>query len=115
MRTNPDGEIAPINGPQSNLFIIASQKVKAISAGYAPICNFCGNVCDNNQWFNKKTNMRLESGSIHDVLKKVTSCYILCKGCFDLGNFPKVLSSNDFEKSTIQSMLMTPEFEQYLE
>ena len=79
MRTNPDGEIAPINGPQSNLFIIASQKVKAISAGYAPICNFCGNVCDNNQWFNKKTNKRLESGSIHDVLKKVTSCYILCK------------------------------------
>ena len=24
MRSNQDGEIAPINGPQSNLFIIAS-------------------------------------------------------------------------------------------
>jgi hypothetical protein len=84
--------------------------MKAISSSYAPLCNFCGNVCDNQEWYRKRSAKLLEPGSIHDVLKKITSCYILCKGCFVLGNFPKVMSANDFEKSTIMSMLMTPEF-----
>lgn len=48
------------------------------------------------------------------MLKKVTSCYILCKGCFDLKNFPKVMTAQDFEKSSIQSMLMTSDFKQYI-
>jgi|TARA_B110000285_G_C14905483_1_gene505353 hypothetical protein len=39
------------NGPQSNMYIIAAQKIKAISTSYAPVCNFCGNVCDNKHWY----------------------------------------------------------------
>jgi len=39
--------------PQSNLMLIASTKMKALSTTYSPVCNFCGNVCEANQWFKK--------------------------------------------------------------
>ena len=58
--------------------------------------------------------MAESANSIHEVLKKVTQCYILCKGCFDLKNFPKILNENDFEKSSIQSMLMTDDFKSFI-
>ena len=117
---NHDGEVSESQGPQNNLFMIACQKIKAISSSYAPICNFCGNVCENKQWYRKihplgaLEKMAESANSIHEVLKKVTQCYILCKGCFDLKNFPKILNENDFEKSSIQSMLMTDDFKSFI-
>ena len=83
--------------------MIACQKIKAISSSYAPVCNFCGNICDNKQWFRKshpvgQLEKLSQSSSIHDVLKKVTQCYILCTECFKLKKFPKILSEKDFEK-----------------
>lgn len=112
------------NGPQSNLFIIAAQKIKAICTAYAPLCNFCGNVCDNKHWYQKITSKNSfaregeqalkhfkEQDSIHQTLKNLTSTYLICKECFDLGNYPKILSEHDFEKASLKSMLTMPEFE----
>ena len=111
-------------GPQSNLFFIAAQKIKAICTTYAPMCNFCGNVCDNQQWYRKLTpansfsrededalTQLKEKNSIHQTLKEITSTYIVCKECFDLGNYPKILSPTDFEKTSMNLLLNTQEFE----
>lgn len=112
------------NGPQSNLFIIAAQKIKAICTSYAPLCNFCGNVCDNKHWYQKIMSKNSfaregehalkhfkEQDSIHQTLKNLTSTYLICKECFDLGNYPKILSENDFERASLKSMLSLSEFE----
>mmetsp|Transcript_7760 Transcript_7760/g.13021 ORF Transcript_7760/g.13021 Transcript_7760/m.13021 type:complete len:188 (-) Transcript_7760:1331-1894(-) len=49
-----EGEFSnPVQGAQSNLFMIAAKKIKALSTTYTPICNFCGNSCDNKQWYRK--------------------------------------------------------------
>lgn len=39
------------------------------------------------------------------MLKELTSNYLVCKECFDLGNFPKVMTKADFEPQTIKSIL----------
>jgi hypothetical protein len=75
---NIEGEVSESQGPQNNLYMIACQKIKAISSSYAPICNFCGNICDNKSWYRKthpagSLEKMADSGqSIHQVLKKVT-------------------------------------------
>lgn len=103
--------------------MIAALKIKAISTHYAPICNFCGNVCDNKIWYRKilpPQSFALtseptmshfdESASLHSILKKLTSTYLLCKECFDLGNYPQILSPSDFERSSLMSLLSGDEF-----
>lgn len=97
-------------GPQQNLFIIAARKIKAISTQYSPLCNFCGNVCENNQWYRKITSDEIlqkpdKQKSIHDILKSLCQTYILCKGCYSLKNYPKILEDSDFEKTDLASML----------
>lgn len=52
-----------------------------------------------------------EQNSIHQTLKNLTSTYLICKECFDLGNYPKILSEHDFERASLKSMLSMPEFE----
>jgi hypothetical protein len=41
-------------------------------------------------------------------LKSLTSTYLICKECFDLKNYPKILTAADFEKSSLQSLLTMP-------
>ena len=45
-----------------------------------------------------------ESDSLHHTLKELTSSYIVCKECYDLGNFPKVFNPEDFSAMTMKSM-----------
>lgn len=102
----------------SNAYIIAAQKINAICSSYSPICNFCGNVCDNHHWYRKSApgHSLLREGeaamkhfkehnSIHETLKTLTSSYLICKECFDLGNYPKILSAEDFQKEDLRSIL----------
>jgi hypothetical protein len=49
-----------------------------------------------------------EEKSLSNVLKELTNSYVVCKECFDQGNYPKVFSSNDFEAQTIESILDEP-------
>lgn len=46
-----------------------------------------------------------EDKALPTVLKELTSTYLICKECFDLGKYPRVLSANDFEQKTIKSIL----------
>ena len=41
---------------------------------------------------------------MHHTLKELTSSYIVCKECYDLGNFPKVFNPEDFSAMTMKSM-----------
>jgi hypothetical protein len=103
--------------------LIAAQKIKAISNTYSPLCNFCGNVCDSRHWYKKiapaasftkegesALKQLKEHNSIHQTLKQLTSSYIVCKECFDLGNYPKSLSESDFEQTSLVSLLQSQEF-----
>ena len=47
-----------------------------------------------------------EADSLHNTLKELTSSYIVCKECYDLGNFPKVFSPEDFKAMTMKSVFM---------
>ena len=47
-----------------------------------------------------------EADSLHNTLKELTSSYIICKECYDLGNFPKVFSPEDFKAMTMKSVFM---------
>jgi hypothetical protein len=48
-----------------------------------------------------------EEKSLANVLKELTSTYIICKDCFDSGNYPKVMNATDFEPQTVKSALNT--------
>ena len=39
------------------------------------------------------------------MLKQLTNTYLICKECFDLGNFPKVFRSEDFESTSLKELL----------
>jgi len=52
---------------------------------------------------------------VHQVLKKVSSSYVLCADCFTQGNFPQILSADDFEKSNLDSLLMTEHYKALIE
>lgn len=94
------------SGPQENLYLIAAQKTNALSSLKRPICNFCGNICGF-MWYQKKVlsaqsflNKQIreqeslksmgEENSLHQVLKQLTNTYLICKECYDQGNYPKV-------------------------
>ena len=47
-----------------------------------------------------------EADSLHNTLKELTSSYIVCKECYDLGNFPKVFSPEDFKAMTMKSVFI---------
>jgi hypothetical protein len=46
-----------------------------------------------------------EQNSLPNVLKELTNTYIVCKECFELGNYPKVLKADDFQTQTLKSIL----------
>ena len=43
--------------------------------------------------------------SLHKTLRDLTQNYILCKECFEQGNFPKVFKADDFKPTTMRSIL----------
>ena len=86
-----------------------------------PLCNFCGSLCDY-VWYSRKSQSASsllarqireketlesfgEQSSLQNVLKELTNSYVLCKDCFDQGNYPKVFSTDDFEPQTMKSIL----------
>ena len=93
--------------------------MNALSDMKRPICNFCGMVCSF-LWYMKppKTSQDIlekqikdkddgskQPASLHDTLRELTQSYVLCKECFDLGNFPKVFKPEDFQATTLRSIL----------
>ena len=107
-------------GPHESVSLFVAQKTNVLSRLKRPTCNFCGIVCSF-IWYMKKavTTQSLlsrqlkehetlqamgESDSLHNTLKELTSSYIVCKECFDLGNFPKVFSPDDFSAMTMKSV-----------
>jgi SWI/SNF related-matrix-associated actin-dependent regulator of chromatin subfamily C len=103
--------------PSQNAYLIAAKKINVLSSQKRPMCNFCGNLCGN-YWFSKKPALNSyqakedqamkvagESESIHNVLRNLTSTYVLCKECFTGGHYPKILSAFDFEKHSLETML----------
>ncbi|CDW80830.1 swi snf and rsc complex subunit ssr2 [Stylonychia lemnae] len=109
--------------PSQNIYLIAARKINILSSHKSPACNFCGNICGP-YWYKKKANINThnfreeialkamgELDSLHQTLKNLSSTYLICKECFGLGNFPRILTQFDFEKYSIESILKNPEFQ----
>ena len=46
-----------------------------------------------------------EANSLHQTLKELTCNYLVCKECYEQGNFPKVFQADDFSAMTLKSIL----------
>ena len=46
-----------------------------------------------------------EGDSLHSVLKALTTTYLVCNECYNLGNYPHILKAHDFEKTSLDSTL----------
>ena len=46
-----------------------------------------------------------EDNSMHETLKTLTSSYVICVECFEVGNFPKILLREEFQKESLKSIL----------
>lgn len=62
--------------------------IKVLSKNFRPLCDYCGIICGL-VWFQQK--------SVPDKLMS------LCVKCYTNGNFPPILSADDFERNTLES------------
>ena len=46
-----------------------------------------------------------KSLTLHQALKQLTNCFLICKECFDNGNYPKVFNPEEFQPTTLRSLL----------
>ena len=46
-----------------------------------------------------------KSLTLHQALKQLTNSYLICKDCFDNGNFPKVFKPTEFKAMTLRTLL----------
>ena len=68
---------------------------------YRPLCDFCGIICGL-VWFQQKPPVTtLKATEIPEM--------ILCIKCYTDGNFPNILSANDFIKCDLLSKLASNE------
>jgi SWI/SNF related-matrix-associated actin-dependent regulator of chromatin subfamily C len=87
--------------------------LKRLTKKYRPLCDFCGQRCGI-VWFQHRRS--LSAKEITKIMKNVnlknpplsSTEYeiILCIKCYSDGNFPIILSSNDFNKVTINEKLV---------
>lgn len=75
--------------------------IKMLPKNYRPICDFCGIICGL-VWFQQKPPV---------TTSKTTEIpeMILCIKCYTEGNFPNILSPNDFIKCDLLSKLSSTE------
>ena len=75
--------------------------IKMLPKSYRPICDFCGVICGL-VWFQQKPPVTtLKASEIPEM--------VLCIKCYTEGNFPNILSSNDFIKCDLLSKLSSNE------
>lgn len=75
--------------------------IKMLPKSYRPICDFCGVICGL-VWFQQKPPVTtLKAAEIPEM--------VLCIKCYTDGNFPNILSSNDFIKCDLLSKLSSNE------
>lgn len=46
-----------------------------------------------------------KSLTLHQALKQLTNSYLICKDCFENGNFPKVFKPEEFVPTTLRGLL----------
>jgi len=90
-----------------------TEVLKRLTKKYRPLCDFCGQRCGI-VWFQHRRS--LNAKEVKRIMNNVntknpplsTTEYeiILCIKCYSDGNFPIILSSNDFNKVTIQERLV---------
>lgn len=88
-----------------------------LSSYKRPTCNFCGNLCGfywykrkphDSSYHQKEENVLKnvnEADSLHAILKSLTTTYLICVECFNQNNYPNVLEKNDFEKTSLETLL----------
>lgn len=99
-----------------------TEVLKRLTKKYRPLCDFCGQRCGI-VWFQHRRS--LSTKEISKIMKNVntknpplsTTEYeiVLCIKCYSEGNFPIILSSNDFSKMTIEERLTEGKRKKYRE
>ena len=118
--SNGQEYVANYPNPAESVTLLAAQKTNVLTRLKRPTCNFCGNLCSF-LWYLRKPvsaqdlaaqSIKDESQkalSLHQALKQLTTSYLICKECFDNGNFPRVFRPKEFAPTTLRSLLETKE------
>ena len=117
MQSGGQEYVASYANPNESVTLLAAQKTNVLTRLKRPTCNFCGNLCSF-LWYMRKPvsaqelavqSIRNEEGkkslTLHQALKQLTNSYLICKDCFDNGNFPKVFMPDEFVPTTLRGLL----------
>ena len=110
--------VAAYANPSESVTLLAAQKTNVLTRLKRPTCNFCGNLCTF-LWYLRKPASAKElvaqkfkndqnqkkALTMHQALKQLTSSFLICKDCFDNGNYPRVFTPEEFKPMTLRTLL----------
>lgn len=114
--TNKQGEelrtLYPINSNPENLFrtifdknsINVIHQINFLAKNYRPKCDICSNLC-NIDWYMQTSPPNTGLINKENNLSQLKDSLIICENCYEISNFPKGLTKEDFEMANFYNVI----------